>query len=194
MSSVLLYFGSFNPPHRGHTAIIKHLIKKCVCDELWVVISPHNPLKNSDTIVTKEDRAKMVELALKEERLTSSAKVCLVEFELPTPSYTVNTLKELTKRYPEHTFSILIGGDNQCGFEKWKSWDYIMENHDIYVYPRPGSTCNIRYNKLQIIDDAPLMTINSTEIREALACGVDEHEWIHTSVMEYIRDRGLWTK
>ncbi len=194
MSNILLYFGSFNPPHRGHTAISKYSIEKGICDELWIVISPQNPLKNNESIIDKEDRAKMVKLALDEEGLASRVKVCLVEFELPTPSYTVDTLKELNSRFPMHTFALLIGGDNQCGFEKWKNWDYIVENHDIYVYPRPGSYCNLKYKRLKVIDDAPLMENNSTEIRQTLISGNDTHKWLHKSVLKYIKDRKLWMK
>ena len=192
MSNILLYFGSFNPPHRAHLAISRHAIESELCDELWIVISPHNPLKNSANIITKEDRSRMVELALEEEGLSSSVKICLIEFELPTPSYTVDTLKELQVRFPTHTFSLLIGGDNQCEFEKWKSWDYISQSHNIYVYPRPGASCNVQYERLQIIADAPLMDSNSTDIREHLTSGADSHKWLHSSVIEYIKERGLW--
>lgn len=192
MSNILLYFGSFNPPHRGHTSILKSAIEESLCDELWVVVSPHNPLKSSGSMADKADRAKMVELALEEEGLLSKVKLSLIEFELPTPSYTVDTLIELKNRFPNHIFSLLIGGDNQCSFEKWKNWSYIAHNHNIYVYPRPGFRCDVQPERLTIIDNVVLMDINSTEIRESLKGVSCEHKWLHDSVSKYIKDRGLW--
>ncbi len=192
MNNILLYFGSFNPPHKGHTAIARYIVESGICDELWIVVSPQNPMKSSNNIVCKEDRAEMVELALKEEGLATCVKVCLIEFDLPTPSYTVDTLKELSTRFPTDTFSILIGGDNQCEFEKWKEWDYIADNYDMYVYPRPGAACGMQYKRLKIMNNAPLMECNSTEIRQSLTSGIDEHKWLHTNVLKYIKDRGIW--
>ena len=130
-----LFFGSFNPVHIGHLAIANYLVEFGNIDQLWFVVSPHNPHKKKENLLHDYDRLEMMQIAIRNEH---RFRVCDVEFRLPKPSYTIDTLTHLSEKYPDHSFSIIMGSDNIVNFHRWKNYDQILKNYGILVYPRPG--------------------------------------------------------
>lgn len=157
--------GTFDPVHFGHIQLGKYLTDNKYIDECWYIVSPHNPLKNASDISDEKTRFKQVEKALEN---YPKSKACNIEFSLPKPSYTANTLRILKEEYPEREFILIIGGDNLDIFTKWKEHDYILNNFKIIVYPRNTATNIIPKNwkNVTLIKNAPLFKISSTEIRE----------------------------
>lgn len=158
-----LFGGSFNPIHEGHLALADHVLQQDLADEVWFVVSPLNPLKPTVDPADAFERLEGVREALKNHPGCYASNI---EFDLPLPSYTVQTLQKAIQSFPERTFSLLIGGDNLDVFTKWKDYPYLLENFDILVYPRPGATNQVPtgWNRVQMLN-APLMDISSTEIR-----------------------------
>ncbi|MBR4585072.1 MAG: nicotinate-nucleotide adenylyltransferase [Bacteroidales bacterium] len=186
---ILLYFGSFNPIHIGHLAIANYLVEYTGVNELWFVVTPHNPLKKSSTLIDDRVRQYLVQLAIGN---YPKFRVSDIEFYLPKPNYTINTLTHLSEKYPDYNFSILIGGDNLETFHKWKNYDVILKNYKIYVYRRPG--CNVvEYENSHIeIVDAPLIEISSSFIRESIRQGKDVRFFMPEEVASYIDQMGYW--
>ena len=158
-----LFFGSFNPIHIGHLIIANHMVEHSKLDKIWFVVTPHNPHKNKSTLLDDNQRLAMVNLAVENyPKLTSSN----IEFNLPQPNYTVNTLVQIAEKYPEYTFSPIIGEDNLKSFHKWKNAEVIVENHDIYVYPRVtnGSSQHsfVGHEKFHKVN-APIIEISSSD-------------------------------
>lgn len=161
-----LYFGSFNPVHIGHLIIANHLANNTSLQQVWFVISPQNPLKPSHSLINENHRKHLIDLAIDGEKKLRSSNI---EFKLPKPSYTVDTLIYLNEKFPQNTFSIIMGSDSFTNIKKWKNYTTLLKNYDIYIYNRPGFkvkpellTENIR------ILNAPLLEISSTHIREML--------------------------
>ena len=185
-----LFGGSFNPIHRGHIALARYLLQHTTLDEIWFVISPQNPLKNLNDLLNNEARLLMVECALANE---PQMKPCTVEFEMPLPSYTWNTLKTLDERFPYATFTLLIGGDNWESFPRWYRHDEIIANYHIIVYPRPGATISgDRLPAHVSIVEAPLLDISSTAIRQRISEGKDIDEMVPDGVGKLIREYGYY--
>ena len=128
-----LYFGSFNPIHIGHLVIANHMSEYSNLDQVWFVVTPHNPFKKKNSLLDNYQRLEMVYEAIKD---YAKLSVSDIEFNLPQPNYTVNTLIHLQEKHPNHEFSLIMGEDNLKSFHKWKNYDTILENHHIYVYPR----------------------------------------------------------
>ena len=128
-----LYFGTFNPIHIGHLIIANHLAEHSDLQQIWMVVTPHNPLKQKNTLLDDRQRLHMVRLATED---FPKIKPSDIEFKLPQPNYTVNTLSHLKEKFPQHEFAIIMGEDNLNSLHKWKNHMYILENHDIYIYPR----------------------------------------------------------
>ncbi|MDO9262203.1 MAG: nicotinate (nicotinamide) nucleotide adenylyltransferase, partial [Flavobacteriaceae bacterium] len=126
-----LYFGSFNPIHIGHLIIANHLVEHSDLEEVWLVVSAHNPFKDKKSSLDNRHRLAMVQLAIED---FPKLKASDIEFKLPTPSYTINTLAYLTEKYPNHQFSLIMGEDNLRNFHKWKNYEQILQNHFIYIY------------------------------------------------------------
>ncbi|MEA4841040.1 MAG: nicotinate (nicotinamide) nucleotide adenylyltransferase [Bacteroidales bacterium] len=158
------YGGSFNPIHKGHLALGDHLILNDLVDECWYVVSPQNPLKKTADPTDAAHRLKMVSKALEGHPGCSASDI---EFHLPLPSYTVQTLRYAADKYPEREFVLLIGSDNLDLFTRWKEYDFLLANFDILVYPRPGFSNRIPagWNRMKMLD-GQLMDISSTEIRK----------------------------
>jgi len=156
--------GSFNPIHAGHLALGDYLIENKLVDECWFVVSPKNPLKESANPADAQERLEAVKEALKNHTGCSASDI---EFSLPCPSYTVQSLCYAEKRYPEREFVLVIGGDNLDVFEKWKEYAYLRAHFDILVYPRPGYSNQVPkgWRRVTILNDAPLMDISSTQLR-----------------------------
>lgn len=157
---IAIFGGSFNPIHNGHIALAKAVLEQCHVDEVWLIVSPQNPLKrdNSD-LLDDNQRLEMAQKALKD---VEGVRACDYEFHLPKPSYTWNTLQHLSKDYPDNTFILLIGGDNWAHFERWRHWKDILRHHNIIVYPRDKHAGTI---------DVPLLDVSSTEIRRRVKAG-----------------------
>ena len=169
MAKIGIYGGSFNPVHYGHTGMAKWVIEHTDLDELWLLVSPNNPLKDAKILAPEQERLKGVRQAVKDIPHVVASDF---EFSLPRPSYTANTLRELQKAYPQHEFTLLIGEDNIAIFDQWREYEYILQNYRVFVYPRKGSlmidNCKLNignWKELVFLKDAPLFDISSTEIR-----------------------------
>lgn len=185
-----IFGGSFNPIHIGHCILAEYIAKFSDLDEVWLNISPQNPLKSSSDLAEDSHRMNMLNIAIKE---STCLKVCDIEFSLPRPSYTVTTLEKLKEKYPEHEFSLIIGADNWHNFKKWRNWEKIIQNHDILVYPRAGYELvnDGNYTNVKFID-APLIEISSTFIRETLKKGINLNFFLPHGVLNYIQENKLY--
>lgn len=159
MKKVAVFGGSFNPIHVGHIMLAKAVLEQCEVDEVWLMVSPQNPLKQDMKLLDDHLRFEMVQEALKG---VDGVNASDYEFRLPMPSYTWDTLQHLSKDYPDHTFCLLIGGDNWAHFERWRHWKDILRNYHVIVYPRDGHTGTI---------DMPLLDVSSTDIRQRVYHG-----------------------
>lgn len=168
-----IFGGSFNPLHLGHIALAQAAIKQQLVDEVWLFVSPLNPLKVNKTLLPEEDRLRLAEKALKG---TEGVKASDFEFHLERPSYTWKTLEALETAYPEHTFSLIIGGDNWAIFDRWVKADLMRARYNIYVYPREGSPIlpDSEGRMPSAVIDAPLYPFSSTDIRNAIANGAPD--------------------
>lgn len=170
-----LFFGSFNPVHNGHIGIARYLLDNGYCDKLWFVISPCNPFKVNQALLLEQDRLEMVKTAIAgDERMSA----CDIEFSMPKPSYTVDTLRLLSSRYPDCLFKLIIGEDNLCNFHLWKDDQWIRTHYPLLVYPRKGFECSgEEYPGISFVD-APLFPYSSTEIRDRIRSGGDISDWV----------------
>jgi nicotinate-nucleotide adenylyltransferase len=159
-----LLFGSFNPIHKGHIAVAKAMLEKAELDEVWFVVSPHNPLKEKSGLLPEKLRLDMVKAALKGSK---KLKVCDTEFKLPKPSYTWRTLRAFRKTFPKKEFVLILGTDNLETFSKWKNYKEILSKHELLVYPRSKTPGNKLKGNITIIK-VPLLPVSSTQIREAI--------------------------
>ena len=186
-----LLFGTFNPPHIGHTLIANYFYITNNFDEIWFIVSPQNPFKKDITLLNEKLRLEMVRLAIEN---ANYLKASDIEFGLPKPSYTINTLEKLKNDYPKYTFSIIMGSDNAISIEKWKDFQNIIDNYRIYVYPRTGySTKNILTHKnIKIDNTAPIIDISSTWIREQIKNGKDVQFFLRKVVYEFIKINGVY--
>jgi len=186
-----LLFGTFNPPHIGHTLIANYFYITNNFDEIWFIVSPQNPFKKDITLLDEKLRLEMVRLAIEN---ANYLKASDIEFGLPKPSYTINTLEKLKNDYPQYTFNIIMGSDNAISIEKWKYFQNIIDNHRIYVYPRTGySTKNILTHKnIKIDNTAPIIDISSTWIREQIKKGKDVQFFLRKLVYEFIKINGVY--
>lgn len=187
-----LFFGSFNPVHIGHLAIANYMASFTALDEVWLVISPQNPLKEKSSLLNQNDRLHLVNLALD---LHPKIKPCTIEFTLPQPSYTINTLAYLKEKFPDHEFCLIMGSDNLEGLHKWKNYEEILHKYKIFVYPRPDKkeTTFDAHPSVNFVD-APIMEISSTFIRHAIKQKKDVRFFLHHKVWEYIDEMNLYKK
>jgi len=157
-----LYFGSFNPVHVGHLIIANHVVNNTSLDQVWFVVSPQNPFKNTNSLLNEYHRLHLVNIAIDgETRLRASN----VEFKLPKPSYTIDTLTYLHEKYPDHEFSIIMGSDGFQNLNKWKNYETLVKNYSFYIYKRPGFEVEENFGATTTILNAPLLDISSTAIR-----------------------------
>ena len=181
--NVGLYFGSFNPIHIGHLIIASHIINNTDLSELWFVISPQNPFKNKTALLNENHRLRLVKTAIEGEQHLRASNV---EFKLPRPSYTIDTLTYLSEKFQNNKFSIIMGSDSFQNLEKWKNYKSLVSNYPIYIYKRPG----FEIVKKKIADiiflEAPLLEISSTHIRELIRKGKSIRYLVPDSVKEEI--------
>ena len=189
-----LYFGTFNPIHVGHLIIANHMAEHADLDQVWMVVTPHNPLKKKSTLLADHHRLEMVFLATED---FPKIKPSDIEFKLSQPNYTVNTLVHLEEKYPEHAFSLIMGEDNLKSFHKWKNYEAILAHHEIYVYPRLDATAENplfkNHPKIHLID-APVVEISSTSIRENIKKGKNVLPLLTPKVWEYIDHNNFYKK
>ncbi|MBR1785118.1 MAG: nicotinate-nucleotide adenylyltransferase [Bacteroidales bacterium] len=181
-----LFFGSFNPVHVGHMIIASTMLQAGL-DEVWFVVSPQSPFKQSGGLMPEDERLHMVSLATAG---NPRLRPCPVELGLPRPSYTANTLRALHSAHPGHTFALIMGGDNLASLHLWREAEYIVDNHAVYVYPRPDSApAPLAGHPSVKIVDVPQMQISSTLIRTMLANGQDPRYLLTEPVYEYLTDK-----
>lgn len=161
-----LYFGSFNPVHIGHLIIASHAVNETDLNQVWFVVSPQNPFKQSSSLLNEYHRLHLIKSAIDGE---NGLRASNVEFSLPRPSYTVDTLAYLKEKFPTYDFSLLMGSDGFKNLDKWKNFENIIKNHPIYIYKRPGFEITETHGaKINILETAPLLEISSTKIRELI--------------------------
>ena len=189
-SRVGLYFGSFNPIHVGHLVIANAMLDNADVDEVWFVVSPHNPLKERRTLLADHHRLQMVKDAIDD---NYRFRACDEEFHLPKPSYTSLTLAHLAEKYPNKEFCLIMGSDNICTFDKWRNYQYILDNYKIFVYPRPnyqGSQWEKHRNVTMV--SAPLMDISSSYIRNIIKEGRSPKYLLTPEVLKYVEDMNFY--
>ncbi len=162
---IALYFGSFNPIHTGHLIIANHVLSHCDVDRVWFVVSPHNPLKDTAGLLNENHRFHLVQLAIEQE---SRFQVSNIEFSLPRPSYTIDTMTYLQEKFPQHAFSIVMGSDSLQNIKKWKNYEQLLSIFKLIIYRRPGFDIDRTISANIQILDAPLLDISSTYIRKLI--------------------------
>lgn len=199
----MLYFGSFNPIHNGHLMIAGYVLDKLLCDEVWFVVSPQNPLKETADLIDENDRYRMADLAVKE--WGRAIKVSDVEFTMKRPSYTIRTIREFGLLHPDKSFSLLMGEDNLMFFDCWKQWQEIVAHCDIVVYPRGDHSpivvqdkirelrleSEVKTNRFCYLSDAPRIAISSTMIRSSID---KAQQMTAQSVVNYIKEKNLYDR
>lgn len=187
-----LYFGSFNPIHSGHLVIAGYMAEFSDLKQVWMVVSPHNPLKPAGSLLQDYHRFHLVELGIGNNKKLKASKI---EFELARPSYTVVTLAYLQDKYPTHEFALIMGADNLENLHKWKNFELILEHHDIYVYPRPNHDGgNLKDHPRVKWIDAPQMEISSSFIRKSIKEGKDVRYMMPETVADYIDEMNFYRK
>ena len=186
-----LYFGSFNPVHTAHLIIANHILNETNINKVWFVISPQNPFKTETALLNEFHRLHLVRLATEDD---NRIKASDIEFSLPKPSYTSNTLTYLAEKYPEHEFSIIMGSDSFQNLHKWKNYESIIQNYSLYVYIRPGIEVNNTIDANVTILDAPLLQLSATQIRQNVKEGKSIRYMVPDKVLEEIEKGGYYKK
>jgi nicotinate-nucleotide adenylyltransferase len=193
MKKIGLYFGTFNPIHIGHLAIANHMVEFSDLDEVWMIVTPHNPFKKKSSLLADNHRYQLVQIAIED---YPKLKASNIEFNLPQPNYTVNTLAHISEKYPKHNFNLIMGEDNLASFHKWKNYEVILENHNIYVYPRvhKDSVAKTQFDEHLRIHKvaAPIMEVSSTFIRKAIAAKKNIRALLPCKVWQYIDEMNFY--
>ncbi len=197
-----LYFGTYNPIHVGHLIIANYMADYTNLDEVWLIVSPQNPLKQKSSLLADYHRFAMVEIAVED---NAKLKASNIEFNLPQPSYTINTLTYLKEKHPKHEFSLIMGEDNLRTLNKWKNYEEIIQNHKIYVYPRALTEQEQIYAPITeqasktnsaniIICDAPVMRVSASFIRNAIKQKKDVRYLLTEPVYKYVQEMNFYKK
>ncbi|MEE9438226.1 MAG: nicotinate (nicotinamide) nucleotide adenylyltransferase [Saprospiraceae bacterium] len=185
-----LFFGSFNPVHIGHMIIANFMVEHSDMDMIWMVVSPQNPFKEKKSLAKDRDRLHLVNLAIgSNPKLRGSD----IEFGLPMPSYTVDTLTYLKEKYPKYDFSLIMGGDNLGSFHKWKNYEIILKHHDIYVYARPGYELGplAKENNIHILE-SPMIELSASYIRKQIKEGHSIQYLVPDTVFQFLDEGSLY--
>lgn len=187
-----LFFGSFNPVHVGHLIIANYMATQTDLDKVWLVVSPQNPLKPKKTLARDYDRLHLVQLGIGDNGLLEASNV---EFNLPKPSYTIDTLAFLKEKHPEKEFALIMGGDNIATLQLWKNYEAILANYDIYVYKRPNIDLGEFASHPRVrICEAPMLDISATYIRECIRTGKSVRYLVPDAVYEYLQGSNMYNK
>ena len=190
--TVGLYFGSFNPIHVGHLIIANYMVQHTDMDQIWIVVTPHNPHKTKKSLADNYDRLHMVNLAIEDNDLLRSSSI---EFKLPQPSYTVDTLAYVSEKYPQHNFSLIMGGDNLATFHKWKNYEQILSHYKIYVYKRPTyEVPELATHPSITLCEAPLLSISSSYIRQLIIEKKSIQYLVPDPVYKYLLDNPIYQR
>ena len=184
-----LYFGSFNPIHIGHLIIANHVLNETPINKIWFIVSPQNPFKESRTLLNEFDRLHLVRLATQDDNRIKGSDI---EFSLPKPSYTSNTLAFLSEKYPEHQFSIIMGSDSYQNLDKWKNYETIINNYPVYIYKREGHEINKTFSKEALTLNAPIIQISASQIREHIRSAKSIRYLVPEIVREEIESRKFY--
>ena len=190
-----LFFGSFNPVHAGHMVIANYMAEFTDLDEVWLVVSPLNPFKKKDTLLADHHRLELVARAIGFDY--NKIKASNIEFKLPKPSYTINTLAYLGEKFPQNQFALIMGADNLNTVPRWKNAEMILNNYEIYVYPRINSTQTepeINLKKSLHFVDAPVIEISSSFIRDAIATGKDVRYYLPEKAYLYLDEMNFYKR
>ncbi|MBL7110454.1 MAG: nicotinate-nucleotide adenylyltransferase [Bacteroidales bacterium] len=185
-----LFFGSFNPIHVGHLVIANYMVEFTAMEQLWFVVSPQNPLKEKKSLLADYHRYELVLKAIGDEDRIMATNI---EFNMPIPSYTIDTLTWLTEKHPKNNFSLVMGSDQLSVFHKWKNHQEIIRSYHRYVYPRPG----IEHRSLPLMEnaslvDAPMIEISSSFIRQAIKAEKDIRHFLPPGVWKYIQEMNFY--
>lgn len=185
-----LFFGSFNPIHIGHLIIANYMANYTDLDQVWLIVSPHNPLKEKSDLINMYDRLEMSKLAIED---ADNIRVSDVELKLPQPSYTIDTLTHLHEKYPEHRFSLIMGSDNLVSLKKWKNYELILRDYHIHVYPRPGfANAELLDHPSISITETPQMELSATFIRKAVKEKKNIQYFVADKVLKFIESKNLY--
>ncbi len=191
MKKTGLFFGSFNPVHVGHLVIANYLLNESDLEELWMVVTPHNPHKKKSSLANDYDRYHMLQQAIGDNpRLKASD----IEFNLPQPSYTIDTLTFLAEKFDNREFNLIMGGDNLASLHKWKNYETILKYHHIYVFSRPGYELGelANHSSVTVLEDTPLLHISASYIRAQIKAGKSVRYLVPDKVYETIKDSRLY--
>lgn len=186
-----LYFGSFNPIHHGHLIVANYLLNETDIEKVWLVVSPQNPFKQEHSLLNEYHRLHLATLATEHD---TRIKASDVEFSLPRPSYTIDTLVYLKEKYPQHEFCIIMGADSFQNLHRWKNYSALVRDHDIYVYPRAGFTGGQHTIDRAHLVEAPLLQLSATYIRQCIASGKSVRYMLPDAVIEEIERGGYYKK
>lgn len=187
-----LFFGSFNPVHVGHMIIANYMVTHTEMDKLWMVVSPQNPFKEKKSLANNYDRLHLLQLALDDNPMITASDI---EFSLPVPSYTIDTLTYLHEKYPDHEYVLIMGGDNLYSLHKWKNYELLLERYQIYVYTRPTHEIpDIAEHPNVHLFDAPLLDISSSYIRNEIAKARSIRYLVPDRVYGYLMANTLYKK
>lgn len=187
-----LFFGSFNPVHVGHMIIANHMLNHTDLDSVWLVVSPHNPLKQKKTLAKDYDRLHLVNLAIGDEL---NLKASDIEFKLPHPSYTIDTMAYLEEKYPDKEFNLIMGGDNLYNFHKWKNYELLIKKYRILIYKRPEYELpDLIDHENVVVAEAPLLNISSSYIRKLLKEKKSIKYLVPDKVYEYLKDYPIYDR
>ncbi|MEZ7900701.1 MAG: nicotinate-nucleotide adenylyltransferase [Flavobacteriales bacterium] len=196
MKKIGLFFGSFNPIHVGHLVIANHIAQSDLLDEVWFVVSPQNPFKEKKSLLEDYHRLALVNEAIEDNQ---KLKSCDIEFSMPKPSYTSDTLAYLMDKYPKYEFSLIMGEDNIKSFHKWKNYEVILKNHSIIVYPRMGVNDKsvakseiITHKNISVLENIPVMKISASYIRERIKEGKSVAYLLTEKVEKYVDEMGFY--
>jgi nicotinate-nucleotide adenylyltransferase len=187
-----LFFGSFNPVHIGHMIIANHMVNNTELDMLWMVVSPHNPHKQKKSLAKDYDRLHLLNLAIDDHLIIKASDV---EFKLAKPSYTIDTMTYLEEKYPQHEFSLIMGGDNLASFHKWKNFELLLKKYPIYVYKRPSYDLPDYADHENIhIEEAPLLDISASFIRKQIKLKKSIKYLVPDKVYDYLQANPIYDR